>query len=211
MEGFAAFFGSLIAIAISEAWRTYFSEKAKNLATKEDIKGIESEIQEARAGYQKQLEAFRHELSLQLSRSGLRYQQEFEILKVLAAHLVGVRDAAAALRPVIDLVPADKSDEEVKRDRLTVLGDRMGGLYRATEEYMPFYPEEIRQSLLSLMRAAHKEAAQYAHVTIEHVGPDKYWDRVAENQTQIEQLAKESLEIIRKRVETWESPPPNPS
>jgi len=95
---------------------SYFKKKGENLATKEDIASIEKEIQEVRSQYSKDLELLRSELTKKSYIYGVRYENEFILLRELWPKLVDLRQAAITLRPEIDI--ADASDQNVKKNGL---------------------------------------------------------------------------------------------
>jgi hypothetical protein len=53
---------------------TYFQEKGKNLATKEDIKDITDKVEAVKAEYARQLEQFKHDIALSERRRELSAQ-----------------------------------------------------------------------------------------------------------------------------------------
>lgn len=96
----------------------YSSEKGKNLATKEDIGEITRKIEAVKLDHARHLETARAELSSQINTHGFRYEKEYQVLSELSALLVDVRDASLNLRPIMDYVNPDKSDQEIKKERL---------------------------------------------------------------------------------------------
>ena len=66
----------IVALLMRKYLPTYLTEKAKNLATKEDIAGITKEVESVRIQYAKELEKFRGQL-----------QRELELMKISQADL----------------------------------------------------------------------------------------------------------------------------
>ncbi|UAN04424.1 hypothetical protein [Achromobacter mucicolens] len=201
-----SFLGAAIATGLGIAWRSYFSEKGKNLATKQDIGQITNEIESAKSAHARDLEAVKHSLSAQMSRYGFRYQQEFEILKSLSAFLVDVRDSSMALRPVLDFQVPGETEEQRKERRLKDLHAHMFELYKCKEKLLPFYPPEIREAVDAVFKAAHFERVQYQYGDRQAPGM-KYYEEAQKNQADIAAKASAALEAIRVRVISWESPP----
>ncbi|MBO1012296.1 hypothetical protein IPU70_01950 [Achromobacter sp. SD115] len=201
-----SFLGAAIVVGLGIAWRSYFSEKGKNLATKQDIGEITNKIEAAKSAHAKELEAVKHSLSAQMARYGFRYQQEFEILKALSALLVDVRDSTMALRPVMDFHVPGETDAERMERRLKALHEQMYDLYKSKEKLLPFYPSEIREAVDAVFKAAHLERVQYQYG--DRLAPGMgYYEQAQKNQEDIAAKVSAALEAIRVRVVSWENPP----
>lgn len=195
---------------------SYASEKGKNLATKEDVGEITQKIedvkheyarkmQELQHDYAQKLESARAELSAQLSTHGFRYEKEYEVLSELTSNLVDVRDTSVSLRPALDFRDPDKSDEDIKRDRLTRFSEALKSLYIVRERKRPFYSEEIYQAILAIEKKSRRESLEYQHKDPEE-GKNflDYWDSAEKNQEQIIELAEVAMQKIRDRVTKWD-------
>lgn len=185
---------------------SYSSEKGKNLATKEDISSITEKIEDVKLVHAKQLESTRAELSSQINTHGFRYEKEYEVLSELSALLVDVRDASLSLRPAVDYVDPNKSEDEIKKERLTRYYDALRTLYLVREKKRPFYPNEIYQSIQAIEKESRSESIAY-----QYQNPNDgekymdYWDKAKENQDKITELAEDSMSKIRERVTKWEA------
>lgn len=183
---------SLCVISLGLYFRSYLKKKAENLATKEDV----SEIT-------KQVESMKATIGAQLYIHQIRYQNEFNILMDLSEKLVALRDSAHSLRPVLDYVDSRETEDERKQKRLKKHYDAAVTFYKAYETKMPFYPEEIYQSIKKLDLLVRKETIEY------DIGQDKgfdkkYWDAASANALEIAKLADEIIALIRVRVKYWE-------
>ena len=185
---------------------SYSSEKGKNLATKEDIADITQKIEDVKLIHAKQLESTRAELSSQINTHGFRYEKEYEVLSELSALLVDVRDASLSLRPALDFVDPNKTDEEIKKERLTRYYDALRALYVIREKKRPFYPDDIYQSIRTIEKESRSESIAY-----QYQDPNDgakymdYWDKAKENQDKITEFAEDSMSKIRERVTKWEA------
>ncbi|XPF93093.1 hypothetical protein ACM9HF_13820 [Colwellia sp. RE-S-Sl-9] len=185
---------------------SYSSEKGKNLATKEDIESITKKIEDVKLVHAKQLESTRAELSSQINTHGFRYEKEYEVLAELSALLVDVRDASLSLRPALDFVVPNKTDEEVKKERLTRYFDALRALYVIREKKRPFYPSEIYQSIRAIEKESRSESIAYQYDDPNEGNKQiAYWDKAKENQDKITELAEDSMGKIRERVTKWET------
>lgn len=180
---------------------SYFKQKGKNIATKEDISEITSKIEDVKHEYAQQLESTKAELSSRLENNGFRYQKEYEILSELNSLLVEVRDASANLRPLIDFVDPEKKEDQVKREKLKEFQKWRLQLYLYREKNRPFFPEDIYNEIKALDGIAYLEAIGY-----------EFGEKSAEtqknavdNREKIFNQSEKAMKLIRKRVIEWES------
>lgn len=172
---------------------SYWSEKGKNLATKEDIQGIT-----------RQIESVKHEYAETQKRNGFRYEKEYTVLSILTANLVEVRDAALSLRPIAEFVDPSISDEERKEKKLRRLYEAGRQLYKSSEEARPFYSVDIYKVVGDLNSVAQSESVRYEVKSPFDAGQFKaYWEEAKENQKKIVELANQAMEVIRVRVSRW--------
>ncbi|MBK7846967.1 MAG: hypothetical protein IPJ73_06385 [Zoogloea sp.] len=184
----------------------YFSKKGENLATKEDISEITDKIESVKHDYANDLESVKAELSAKLNTHGFRYENEYNILSELTGLLVDVRDASVSLRPVMDFKDPDKTDADIKRERLQRLFEARKLLYFAREKKRPFYPEEIYQSILVIEKTVRTESVKDQYQSPFDEGNFmSYWEEAEKNQNEIAASAEAAMEKIRSRVNKWES------
>ena len=169
--------------------RSYLSRKAENLATKEDIGKVTTEVEAVKAA-----------IGSRLHVSQVRYEKEFQILSDLSEKLVELRDASLSLRPTIDFVPQDEKKE--KQKRLIRFHEANRALYVVSETKRPFYPEQVYKVLNKFSRIAWSEAVGYKNREFSH--PIRSWEEAQENADEISTLANKTLDAIRDRIKTWE-------
>jgi hypothetical protein len=184
--------------------RSYFQEKGKNLATRQDIEEITEKIEGVRKQYTSEIEVLRSNLSRQSHIHNIAFEKEFEILSEVWASLVELQAAAMGLRPVLDSVDPKESEDERKQKRLKQFGEAFGAFTRVVIKNRPFYPTEIYSQLLSLRGLAIEEAVEYQwrNPTDKGSGRDpEYWKKAHQNAEKIIQKVDEICELIRKRIE----------
>ena len=181
----------LIVLLVGGFLTYYIRAKGKNLATKEDVRNITDKIESIKSQYASRLHI-----------SQVRYEKEVEILFDLSEKLVEVRDAALALRPVVDYSDPNETEEERKKKRLTCLFEAMRDLYRVTEARRPFYPEEIYRTIKEFDHASWSEAVGYRHGRMNI--DQKYWEKAEKNAGAISSLAEKAIGAIRDRIRVWE-------
>lgn len=170
--------------------RSYFEEKGRNLATKEDIKDITSKIESVRTEYAKQLHVYQ-----------LTFGKEFEVLREVWQKLIDLRRATQGLRPLMDYFDPNEPEEERKRNRLKMFFDSYHAFADAVEKNQPFYPRDIYASLREISLITYDEADEY-RVRDSEKRPldDKYWENALTNQEAILKAVDDVCELIRNRV-----------
>ena len=180
---------------IGSFFPSYFSEKGKNLATKEDIGKITTKIEEVKAA-----------LGSRLHIHQVRYEHEFKILLELSQKLVAARDAAQGLRPESGYGDINEPDE--KKARMKRYFDASREFYIFMEGTQPFFPEGIYDTIKAFNNVAWKEFVQFKNRS-PNEGPD-YWDNALMNGAEIGDLASHVLLQIRDRARRWEQFDPGP-
>ena len=173
---------------------SYFAEKGKNLATKEDIEEITRKIEQVKAS-----------LGSRLHIHQTRYENEFKILLELTEKLVTTRDAATGLRP--EVAYDDVSDPQVKKKRYNTYIDAARELYVFKETRQPFFPQTIYEALKAFDQATWKEAVELKH---QEPNTPQFWDNALKNGAEIGKLASLVLLLVRDRVHRWETFDPGP-
>lgn len=178
----------------------YFGEKGKNLATKEDIAGIEKEIQNVRSKYSHDLELLRSDLTKKSYIYGVQYENEFKLFKELWSKLVDLKRAAVSLRPEIN--SADSMEQGEKERRLKRVHLAIVDFLDLADKNQPFFPLEIYSAAVDLMAIADREKIQY-----KNRNPDndpKYWDSANKHADEIRHKVGKLLDLIRKRITSYE-------
>jgi hypothetical protein len=187
--------GLVAALFLKSFLPSYMGEKAKNLATKEDIAEIT-----------KRLEGVKSEIGSRLHVHQRRYEHEFALMLELSEKLVELRDAARSLRPVAGYLPADPVEDK-KRRRIR-FNDANQALYAFRESRKPFFPAEIYSLIEVFDTAAWKEFVADKHR--DPLKDENYWEQAIDNQEKIAMLAENILDAIRDRVQRWEKFDPGP-
>jgi hypothetical protein len=93
--------GAILSVA-GPIFASDISEKGKNQATREDVQEITKLVESVKQENAKDLEQLKTALLHRINRNKFRYEKEFEILAVLAATTIDLRDATTLLRPTVD-------------------------------------------------------------------------------------------------------------
>ena len=205
---FAVLLGlGVLGLIIKAYLPAYLKKKAENLATKEDIETITTQVESIKHQYSSDLESFKAAIGSRLYIHQTRYQNEFKILLDLSEKLIALRDSALSLRPAMDYANPDESEDERKRIRLNRYHDAAIAAYKIYETRKPFYPEEIYNGIRELDKVVWKEVVQYkSRSDSEGRGFDlEYWEKAEVNAEAIKEIADSIIISIQNRIKSWES------
>lgn len=161
---------TLISI-ISLAWNYFQSRRIINLETKAENKRLVHRFQ---------------------------FEKEFSIYTELWGKVIDLRIKASSLRPIIDVRPKGKTQEEIKQERLKEWNTAYNELVNLFQHNKPFYSDEIYQETKQLIHIAHSEAIDYN--LLEEAKKD-YWDKGKQNIEAIDKHLDKLFLLIRKRIE----------
>ena len=185
--------------------RGYTRQKARNLATKEDIRQITDQVERVKHNYSERITQLQASLETKINRHSFRFQKEFEVLEDLMAQLVEVRDSALSLNPKVDFQPVDADQEQIKEERLERVFNAQRDMYKLRETKRPFYPREIYDAIYTVEDEAFAGAVHYEVGQSHGVEAFKdYWEQVQKRRKEIVQHAEDAIERIRDRVIKWE-------
>jgi hypothetical protein len=206
---------TLLVISYIAKWYlpSYFQEKGKNLAKKEDIAEITTKIEQVKHDYSSKLESIKTVLSTRLFIHQVRYQNEFNILLSLSEKLAKLRRALdnfeiQALRNEPNVANSAHTKEEALKTFAA-----MAALRDEYEANQPFYPEEIYMSVQklhslswnTLVLTGHEkniiEKTELSKIMIDMIKEKKQGSGAEETSEVIEDI----YAAIRKRVQYWEN------
>lgn len=178
--------------------QSYFSEKGRNIATKEDIATITREVEGVKAESLAQLERLKVELSQAQLLNRTQFELELSAYREVWESLLAVHRAAAGLRPVWDRGMGQGETEESRRsERLKAFADTFNPFSQAVWKHRPFYPEAVYKELDELLRLTQREAIEYQHMRPEN---RDYWDQAMSNAKAINTQVERICETIRSRL-----------
>ena len=76
------------------------------------------------------------------------------------------------LRPILDSVDQTKSEDEIKRERLTRQRESITEVINTFEDNRPFYSSDVHKQVQELVKVSQIEAISYQHG---NQISDKYW------------------------------------
>ncbi len=188
---------ALIFLFLKKHLLSYFNEKGKNLATKEDIAQITEKIESVKTNYTTSLEKFKLELTKDLFKHNIQFEKEYAIYIEIWAKLIEVRNATLKLRPIWDTIPNDITEEQFKNEKLNNFKNSFSKFQETYEKNRPFYSEFIYKELYQLNILIHNEAIEFDYGKKEDIG---YWQKAKENSEKIINQINIICSKIRERV-----------
>ena len=191
---------------------TYFKEKGKNLATKEDVGKITKEIEEVKHEYSTNLESVKSILSARLFTHQVRYQNEFNMLVNLSEKLYKFKTALIDFKFQIATFKSVGDDPDSIRQSAEKVIKAMGTMMDEYEAHLPFYPQDIYDSVTKLHSLGISEfiveldkvnLTQKGNIgeIIVELSKNRLQDSEAEK---LSKVVERINKAIRKRVEYWE-------
>jgi len=131
----------------------------------------------------------------------VQFEKEFNIYTELWAKLIDLRNATATLRPIMDFVPENKTEEEIKTERLQEQWRKSILLIETFEKNSPFYSISIYNEIKTLINTSHFEAIEYKY---QERNNKEYWQKAEENINKIVNAMDKISNLIRERIEVVE-------
>ena len=153
-----------------------------------------------RAETEKVLEGVRGEREKGVFVHRVQFETEFAAYRQIWRDLSAAVTAALRLRPMMDFVPKDKKNEEIKQERLETFDTDYQRFVESVRENKPFVTAELDEPLSETIRILHTEAIEYAHLTESKSGGKDYWESQQENAKKIQDQAETVCAKIRERV-----------
>ena len=128
----------------------------------------------------------------------VKFEKEFLLYQDIWGKLVDLKRAALTLRPMLDSVSRNESNEDRKSRRLKEYHEALNLYVDAVEYSQPFYAEDVYSSLQAVLDATYKESVEY------RCGEERdqdYWNASQKNSKEIFELIQVCQKAIRKRYE----------
>jgi hypothetical protein len=181
------FYPLTIVLSIGGAWLfSYFREKGKNLATKEDISEITQKV-----------ESIKTDLATKQHFSRVRYERELKVYEELWPKLCELQAAVLSLRPGFSFSSAENVSEE---DKILEQKKRFREAHRsfglAVNHSRPFYPAEVWNQLNELIKLCWGEAIEWGLFSSRQLMQAK------ENREDYDEKAEKNADAINKQIDT---------
>lgn len=128
-----------------------------------------------------------------------QFDKEFSIYQQIWASLVPLRAATLSLRPMLDHIDPNESEENRMRQRLTEFSGAFAAFRDLVEQHKPFYAPEVYTSLANILQLCYGEAIDYQYK--DDNDRREYWKEQRKNHEAITSAIDTCCELIRGRIE----------
>lgn len=158
-------------------------------------------ITELRAQLDQQVSEIRIRLDAAMQKavhvSKLQFEHEYEIYKQAWEQLFALRQATLSLRPQLDDVDPNESDESRMRKRIAAFRTPYNAFLDVIEKNKPFYPPVIYDALSDVREKCRHEVIEYENLDSRKL--DYYIDAM-KNHARIIELIEVACTAIRNRI-----------
>ncbi len=158
-------------------------------------------MENVRAQYQKEIQSIRGQIERKHIVHQRQFETEFKVYKQLWQLLANATSTTLSLRPMLDYRAPDKTEEQVKEDKL----QQMDKDLRAFVEYFihnqPFVAQNIFLKCKEIRHLMYIEGVEYAHADRHNV---EYWKRAGANAEHIGKMADDLCDAIRARIAEYD-------
>ena len=130
--------------------------------------------------------------------SKTQFDKEFTIYQEIWVLLVDLRSKTLSLRPVMDIVDPNESEEERTQRRLNEFGESFNLFRDAIENSRPFYAHIVYEALNVVFGLCYEESVEYQHK--DPGWKKEYWEKSRENNKKIVGAIDACCEKIRERI-----------
>ena len=130
--------------------------------------------------------------------SKTQFDKEFTIYQEIWVLLVDLRSKTLSLRPVMDSVDPNESEDERTQRRLKDFGESFNGFRDSIENNKPFYGHVVYEALNEVFGFCYEESIDYQY---KDPGWSKeYWEKSRESNKIIVDTIDTCCEKIRERI-----------
>lgn len=197
-------FGFILGFVVKNFIPAYFSEKGKNLATKQDIKEITQIIEQVKAELSKDLELLKYELSKKAAIHRLVAEKEITAISDIGISLFDLRISTVSLRPAVDYLPSDENEKRQRfEDRYKVWTEKYNLFLTSIEKNRLFLPKYLYETFTAIRVITAQEGFSLdSKLRYWGKGFDlKDYDEAAENVARLVKAIDMAAEIIHQRYE----------
>lgn len=130
----------------------------------------------------------------------VQFEKEFEIYQEIWQSLVPAYEDVIALRPMLDRIDPQQSEEERISTRLDAFAKSFEPFRKIVHKHKPFYAPDVFSTLQKLITLFYHEALEYKQKDIKK--PVEYWTSQKEYRDKIEKAIDECCEAIRIRIDS---------
>ena len=191
----------------------YLKKRGENRAIKEDLSEMTHATESIKSTYGKEIETLRAALATKSHFNRVRYERETEVYRELWTALVELGDVTQFLRPGLEMVDRNETEDQRKARKATAFVEKQRRLYDITTKNRPFYPSEVWQKLSAFLKLTDDEFIQYQFT--DPMGGDpatvikearENYQKALSNQVEIREKISGICEAIRHRLDKFDGP-----
>ncbi|GIA35922.1 hypothetical protein ACEO96_18790 [Vibrio anguillarum] len=129
--------------------------------------------------------------------SQIQLEHEYKIYQEIWALLVELKTATLTLRPIMDYVDPNQSQQDRIRERLQAFSEKFNAVFKALEHNRPFYPNEIYEVLDHVCEKCRHESIDSEYIERNNA---EYYKEARKNQQEIVTLINSACDKIRARL-----------
>jgi len=176
---------------------TYFSEKAKNLAQKEDIEHLTRKVELIKHEFTAEVERLKAGLDHANHVSKQQFDAEFGIYREIWDKLIAMRQTFFALRPFVSNLLPDEANQERLHKRINAFNTAYGQFVDSVDRNQPFYSQDVYDALSAVIHVCldEKEESECADSVTNH------WQRIRDNKQKLLNTIDTACKTIRERFQ----------
>lgn len=205
MEWIIGIVGLLIGLAIRHFGASYFGEKGKNLATKQDIGRITELVESVKSDFSKDLELLKWQLTKKANIHRIVAEREVQAISEIGSVLFDLRLATSSLRPVFDRLPqGNEASKAVFQQRFSKWAETHDSFFSILEKQRLFLPKVIYQMLWEIKSYAVEEGVSF-ETDFRHFYDESFtfeqYEKAIERVNKLLTAIDDLREVINKRYE----------
>ena len=127
----------------------------------------------------------------------LQFEHEYEVYRGVWKTLFSLREATMKLRPALDSVPTEESEEERVQRRIDEFRGPYNSFVEAVEENRPFYDDGVYSSLRNVLKLCRTEVINYQY---KERSWSEYWKEAEASREAILGAIEAVCSAIRSRI-----------
>jgi hypothetical protein len=191
--------GGLISWFLRPFSDSYIREKAKNLATKEDIEEITRKVEEIKGDVITGIELLKWDLGKKSTVHRLAAEYQFKALAEIGATLFELSQATRKLRPIIDYYDPDESAQARNQKRYNEWVSGHNLFFQCVEKHRLFLPEALHKKFENIRMISINEASSFRAVSDEEIMQPKDYQVAMDNIKALEESIQSAINAIQEK------------
>jgi hypothetical protein len=176
---------------ISKVWLSKIIE-AQKLEMKAKLTTFEQELKKTN-------KKFEAELQKSIAISQIQFEKEYLIYGEIWEALVSLKIATDSLRPIMDYVAPEQSEDEIKQKRMKNFIDPFNSFSLLLQKHKPFYPISVYEALSNVRTKCHHESVDFE---VGKKNDRDYYKEAVANSREISSLIDDACTSIQERLES---------